>query len=377
MNPLPSHVSFQERKKKHSSKNKSSSLPRKAELPTNITHLYLHRIVRVVLTPAIFAVFSFFGVWFYHATNYLTPLAELYECFALVALFLLLVSYIAPSPHEQKQHALHFFANLPRTNREATQLKHGRGSLRWFYVIWIMVFQILPGRLGTTVAAEVVSARGCPTSARYRHAQSAIEFVQFVQTAVCVTGIVMFWRRLRKELKPFRVSVKLLAFKTIVVIQMLQRLVLAALVLARVLRPQLRVSYLDQTVGLNPFLTSCEVFLFSLVFLWAFSPAPYGKKAAAAAAATGTESGGYSGAGGIQHQEKMGFFRALLETLNIWDIVKGCWWRLWIYREIARGDAYGDGQKNLGVVEEDVGPVQGERVGEVKNGNGNGSGAQY
>ena len=95
----------------------------------------VYRIVRVILFPPIFAFFNFFSIWFYGRSWILLPFPELYECFALVAMFYLLVLYV--SPHDSSRE--HHFQNLQRLHkfgggkRRGTP-KHDRGSLRWFRV---------------------------------------------------------------------------------------------------------------------------------------------------------------------------------------------------------------------------------------------------
>lgn len=52
--------------------------------------------MRIVWTPAIIAIFSIFGVWFYDVAGYVKPIGEYYECFSLVAIFYLFIHYATP-----------------------------------------------------------------------------------------------------------------------------------------------------------------------------------------------------------------------------------------------------------------------------------------
>jgi ABC-type transport system involved in cytochrome c biogenesis permease subunit len=87
------------------------------------------RIIRIILTTAIYAVFNFFSCWFYDAAGFLEPISQLYECFALCSIFLLFIQYVVP--HEESR--LDFFQNLERQGRKGNK-KHDFGSLKWFYV---------------------------------------------------------------------------------------------------------------------------------------------------------------------------------------------------------------------------------------------------
>ena len=60
------------------------------------------QIVRLIFTPVVFAVFNLLGIAFYHASIYITPIADLYEAFALASFFLLLVNYVVPDATQQE-----------------------------------------------------------------------------------------------------------------------------------------------------------------------------------------------------------------------------------------------------------------------------------
>ena len=94
---------------------------------------YVNRIVRIILFPTVFAFFNFFSVWFYQRSWILLPFPELYECFALVAMFYLLVLYVSPHDSNREDH----FQNLRRLHQFGSKRgtpKHDKGSLRWFKV---------------------------------------------------------------------------------------------------------------------------------------------------------------------------------------------------------------------------------------------------
>ena len=96
------------------------------------THLF-SRIVRIILFPTVFAFFNLYAVWFYKQSWILLPFPELYETFALVAMFYLIVIYVAPQDATRED----YFRDLTRLHRYGSKkgtLKHSRGSLRWFHV---------------------------------------------------------------------------------------------------------------------------------------------------------------------------------------------------------------------------------------------------
>lgn len=94
-----------------------------------ILKYYFHRIVRIIIFAPFFAIFNFFSVWFYEKSWILEPIPEIYETFALVSMFYLLVVYVAPEIESREA----FFQHLQRFGRK-NKPKHNRGSLRWFQV---------------------------------------------------------------------------------------------------------------------------------------------------------------------------------------------------------------------------------------------------
>lgn len=84
--------------------------------------------LRIILTPVVFAIASILSMHFYHAAQYIAPIASLYEAYALASLFLLYVHYVTPESSSREE----YFQGLDRLARSG-KIKSG-GSLRWFRV---------------------------------------------------------------------------------------------------------------------------------------------------------------------------------------------------------------------------------------------------
>lgn len=223
------------------------------------------RVVRIVLTTAVYAICSLFAIAFYSAAAYLEPIPGLYEAFALVAIFLLLVELAQPEIKRPEP------ATVELVDACNIAKSAGKLSRRWFLTIWIMVFQILPGRILTTIAAEVVEARRCHTDPSYRIAHVVIAVVQALQTIICLLAILLFHHRFRSKLRPHGGGVKLILFKLVILTQLVQRVIFAILEYKKELHPSVHISYFDLTLGIPPALTCIESFFFSVVFLGPFS----------------------------------------------------------------------------------------------------------
>jgi hypothetical protein len=262
-------------------------------------------VVRIVFTTALFAIFSFFSTLFYSAAGYLRPIPRLYEGFALVAVFLLLVGLVGPE-EETNHPTTPTHALGPSKKRKAS----ARPSRRWFIIIWILVFQVLPGRVITTIAAEVFEARQSHSSQRSRITQMVFIVIQAVQTILCSVAILVFRFRFKSDLRPHDGGIKLVTFKLIIFLQLTQNLIFTFLALEGELHATTYISYDDLSIGLPSCLTCIEALICSVVLLWPFSVKPFRL--------------GHHGAS----CRKLGLGAAVLDTINIWDIIKGSWYRI-------------------------------------------------
>ncbi|KAM0803806.1 organic solute transporter Ostalpha-domain-containing protein [Usnea florida] len=229
------------------------------------------QLVRIIIFPPIAGAFNLFSLWFYDASWILEPFPELYECFALVAMFYLLVLYVAP--HES--HREDFFLNLERYGVFKNKPKHDRGSLRWFRLIWVMVFQILPAKLILNILVWTLGSVECPLKFKLSRTATALSVIESIATSICVLGIVWFARRMAPDLKPHQVVYKLLSFKGIVGITLTQAPVFQLFAQYQWFKRTDYVSVFDFAVGTPAFMTCVEMFAVSVIFLWSFSAQGY------------------------------------------------------------------------------------------------------
>lgn len=133
------------------------------------------------------------------------------------------------------------------------------------------MYQILPGRILTTIAAEIVEVRRCHSSNAYRIAHIVTAVVQSLQTVICLFGILTFHHRFKSKLRTHVGGIKLIMCKLLVLVQLVQRIIFFALELYHQLRSSIQIIYLDLTLGIPPALTCFEASVFSVAFLWPFS----------------------------------------------------------------------------------------------------------
>lgn len=264
------------------------------------------QIIRIIWTPLIFAVFNFFSLWFYTTAAYLEPIAQIYEVFALVAIFLLFLSFVCPHTAQRDD----FFANLePRWPNG--KVKHERGSLRFYFCIWILVFQLLPSRIVLSIAYWIVHTTLCPLDPELLKASIVIEVVESLFTTLTLVSIIVLYRRLKTELRGHGALSKLVMFKLIVFIQIIQGPIFSGLLGGKVLKASEHISYEDWSVGIPAFCTCCEMFIFSIIFLFPFTAKPYIYRV------PDHENIGY------RRNASMSFGSALLDALSPWDVISG------------------------------------------------------
>lgn len=93
------------------------------------------QIIRIILVPTVFAIFSFLSVLFYQTSIYLRPLAEIYESIAIPAIFILYVHYVFPGSHSWREL---FYRLEDPYSREAGIVG---GDVTWFKRTCVFVFQ--------------------------------------------------------------------------------------------------------------------------------------------------------------------------------------------------------------------------------------------
>ena len=196
-------------------------------------------------------------------------------------------------------------------------------------MIWILVFQLLLGRIATTIAQEYVEARFCTLSTKLRRAQIIVTLIQSLDTTLAVVAIIRFELRMKEELKGHLALLKLVTFKGIIFIDLIQASIFRILASTHAFTPTEYVTYFDFSVGTPAFMTCCEMFIFSVLFILAFGFSPY--KAARRGGA-----------------HKLSVGKAIVDVFDISDILQGF---AFMFRAVSRksfGKRYINEEKDVG-----------------------------
>lgn len=235
------------------------------------------QIIRIIFFPPVYATLSAISIINYEVAQYMRPLIELYETFALAALFMLFVEYVAPDSHTR----MPFFATLENRKPKSTfRPSKGYtvipgGSQKWYSIKVLGVFLYLVVDIVMTVVEEVTMALGtyCETSwsPKFAHIWTFIITNFFLGWAI--TAIVNFYTRFVKdpEFSVHKPGLKLISFKLIVFINFVQSIVFAVINV----KTSAKFTPYDLKLGMPAAVVAIEQILFAIFFHYSFRSREY------------------------------------------------------------------------------------------------------
>ena len=145
-----------------------------------------------------------------------------------------------------------------------------------------------------------------------------VEVFQAISVLVAMYCILQFYWQVRNSIAQYRPVWKVVAIKLVIFLSFWQTIMVSFLSSAGVISPSKLLGYPDIRVGVPAVLLCCEMALFSIFHLWAFTWTPYRKQVRIARQPsergndlfTTDYRGGFLG------------IRGLADALNFWDIVQ-------------------------------------------------------
>jgi hypothetical protein len=283
-------------------------------------HTHHRRLIRLILTAPVFEIFCALGVWNYHITDYMLPIARLYEAFSFVAALYLCIFLLVWTTDWNTQ--VQYFSQPEN---------HG---FKFFRRRYILVTQILPSTFILTVIELVTYGVECIRSNQFRIVHLVVSVLHAIVIICAISGMLPFLRKHSTKLKASEPTVwgKLLVFKGIVFIQMIQSLILSILGLTDTLVPTATLSYNDVNRGLNPFITCMVVLILSIMMIYYYNPRLHGTHGDYQHSGQPGDyyhyqqvqpvDSGESGAKRIVNP-RMPFWRAIIDTINMTDVFIG------------------------------------------------------
>ena len=279
--------------------------------------------MRIMLTPAAFAIFNFLGVWSYRIADYITPIANIYEAFVFTAILFMLLAYALPST-DRLNDQIAFFT-------QHTNINYGNFRITYFYMV-----QFLPVTFCCTVINAILMANTCWGGRGWRFTHLIIAIIGSVSTVLAMLGLIGIYQRLKADIKKVQPNIlgQLFIFKVIVLLQFVQGLLMSILKATNTLKPTNTASYNDLNLGLGPFLTCCQALIISCGMCYFYNPKVHGRNASYVHA--GNENPNKdnialeAGTKRSISSPKLGPMKALWDVINIYDVFKGMRNALWL-----------------------------------------------
>ncbi|KAJ9148694.1 hypothetical protein NKR23_g5001 [Pleurostoma richardsiae] len=231
------------------------------------------KIMRICVIIPIYAIFSFISIVVPAAYAYLEPWIDLFQAIALGDFFLLMSEFVTPTD----RHRDLFFSAL-----EIPQKKRGQSTLdglAWYRKKWTAIFQYVVVSLAIAILTDIFEAANkyCLESSKPYFAHLWLEIIHNVSLVIAVMAVLNFYTMLKTELADHKPLAKLLAFKLLVGLNFLLKIIYWILgdISPSPLNPSSTMNYADLKIGLPLMITCIEMVPFSVFFHYAYSATPF------------------------------------------------------------------------------------------------------
>lgn len=176
---------------------------------SNLQCLTSNSIIRIIFMIPVFAIISFVSVIWYDGADWLKPIEDVYEAFALASFFLLLCAFVQEDDNERQA----FF--------------HTSGTMKQYTAATIGCFQFPVVMLIVLIVTEVTQATGkyCKTSNNVHFAHIWCTILMVISTVVAISSLLRFYKALKPTIHHRKPLPKLIGFKVIVFLSFIQNVI--------------------------------------------------------------------------------------------------------------------------------------------------------
>ncbi|OSD05500.1 DUF300-domain-containing protein [Trametes coccinea BRFM310] len=256
------------------------------------TNKYEQRyIVRILFMVPLYAVISLASYFWWNHSTPLLLIRDCYESTVLTAFFYLLLLYISPDPHVQKEVFRKNGLSRERDHRLRKRGEHAQkwmfplGFVRWkpedgLYFLQVMkwgVLQYCVVRPTTTLAAVILDYVGlyCEDSWSPGWGHIYITLVVSVSVSIAMYCLIQLYMTVKVELAPQKPLLKLFAIKAVVFLTFWQATFLSVLTLFGVVKDTQYMTADNINIGIGAIIETFEMACFALLHIKAFSYKPY------------------------------------------------------------------------------------------------------
>lgn len=238
------------------------------------------QLMRIVLLPGVFAIFSWISVYDYSVDKYVVSIPKIYETYAVACFFQFMLHVLTNTEDESKRYE--FMAQAERRTIKKSKRIHDKGSLRWYKVRSMLVFQSPFITLLGVIATEIIAAKTCDDDDEGGPdiGKLIIEATLFLSVVNAIVSMANIYARFKfEEFKTAHIFRKFISFKGMITIFVHQQLVLTIINFTNAVEPTHYMSQADFDIGIPAFLILCECCIFSFIFFFSLSGLNYRQSA--------------------------------------------------------------------------------------------------
>jgi len=221
------------------------------------------QIIRIAFFVPWVAIVAFLCVWLESAGLYLAPGIDVGTALALSSFLLLLCNFVLANPDGLRD----LFG----------ESANGGTSPPWLKKTWYMVLQFIPVSIILWIATVISLAVGtyCATSNKPYFVHIWIIVIKSICTILAVVSVLRFHGRMKSNLGPNSILLKLFAFKGVILVNLVQSVVISLLISCNAISPTKHLTYDNLKVALPNLLLACEMPFFAALVFYAYRVTPY------------------------------------------------------------------------------------------------------
>ncbi|OQE40163.1 hypothetical protein PENCOP_c006G03975 [Penicillium coprophilum] len=283
-------------------------------------------IIRILFMVPVYSLVAWLSIFFYRDSVYFEVLGDCYEAFCISAFFSLMCHYIAPDLHSQKDYFrgiqpkewLWPLSWLQKCCGGQRIWRTPRSGLTWFNIVWVGVFQYCVMRVLMTIVAVVAQAFGvyCEASLSPAFAHIWTIVIESVSVTIAMYCLIQFYHQTSQDIKQHQPFLKILSIKLVIFLSFWQSTLISLLVSEGAISATDKIAMNDLKVGLPELMINCEMAIFAILHLWAFSWKSY------TLANQSSEVTDFYGNGKAAYQGGRYGIRALVDAMNPLDLLK-------------------------------------------------------
>ncbi|OQE29860.1 hypothetical protein PENSTE_c002G04726 [Penicillium steckii] len=229
------------------------------------------KIMRVCNMIPSYQMLSFIAICLPNAYPYIQGYTEVFQGIALYSFLMLLCDLMAPDEKSKVE----FFSSLEI--KRQWQPKKTRNGLAFLKLTWFSVLQYPVITLCTALAQTVTQGLHlyCLSSMKPQFSHIWLQVITSLSTSIAVNAILQFYMNMKVHMKEHKPLQKLMAFKLIVGVVFLEKILFLILEGTKVLKANKVLTYIDVMMGLETMIICVQMVPLCFFVCYAYRTKPY------------------------------------------------------------------------------------------------------